>query len=167
MTKAQRRAKWSGAPSPIHHWMEALLRVVAMLWSIVAATFQMSPSRHARECDTPPAPQALPRRTHDSFRETNSAATHSQSTEVLMLRAPKGRVSKHGDGLTAASCTLAHQGDYRPGSAKPIPRQGWPGPIPQHRDSQTHGSRLSSAHALAAGMTAMPVARSRDSRAPS
>ena len=161
MTKAQRRAKWTGTPSPIHHWMEALLRVVAMLWSIVATTFQMSPSRRARECDTPPAPQALPGGTRDTIKETNSAVTHSRSHEVLMLRAPKGRVSKHEDVLTAPSHTADRQGDCHPGSA-----QRCPGPIPRHRDSQTHGSRLSSAHALAAGMTPLASARSRDSRAP-
>jgi hypothetical protein len=64
--------------------MEALLRVVAMLWSIVAATFQMDPSRRARECDTPPAPQALPRRTRDIFKETPQAADSSQSIEALV-----------------------------------------------------------------------------------
>ena len=65
--------------------MEALLRVAAMLWSIVAATFQMDPSRRARECDTPPAPQALPRRTRDPIEETETAepASH-ETTEALV-----------------------------------------------------------------------------------
>ena len=170
MTKAQRRANWSGAPSPIHLWMEALLRVAAMLWSIVAATFQMDPSRRARECDTPPAPQALPRRTRDPIEETETAepASH-ETTEALMPRAGEAGASKREGGLAAAGHTLAHPGECHPGSAQPILRQGWPGPIPRHRDSQTHGSRLSSAHALAVGMTLVAVARfrSQDSRAPS
>ena len=180
MTKAQRRANWSGAPSPIHLWMEALLRVAAMLRSIVAATFQMDPSRRARECDTPPAPQALPRRTRDPIEETISAEPASRQTaEALTPRGEacppnEGRLSNPCGapverGLTAAGHTLAHPGDCHPGSAQPILRQGWPGPIPRHRDSQTHGSRLSSAHALAVGMTLVAVARfrSQDSRAPS
>ena len=163
MTKAQRRANWSGAPSPIHHWMEALLRVVAMFWSIVAATFQMDPSRRARECDTPPAPQALPRRTRDPIEEPISAEPASRQTAEVLMAGSTRRVrlvypelvegSNHEDmlaarGLTAAGHTLAHPGECHPGSAQPILRQGWPGPIPRHRDSQTHGSRLSSADAL-------------------
>ena len=141
---------------------EALLRVIAMLWSNLADIVRMRPSRPLSDWHTEAAPASLPQQDRDPIKETEAAAPTSQPHEVLMLRAPKGRVSKHEDGLTAASHTLAHQGDCHPGSAK-----RYPGPIPQHRDSQTHGSRLSSAHALAAGMTTLGIARFQDSSAPS
>ena len=163
MTKALSRANWSGVPSLTEHWLEALLRMIAMLWSNLATIVGMRSSRPLSDWHTEAAPASLPQQDRDTAtKEATSAATHSHSHEVLMLRAPKGRVSKHEDGLTAASHTLAHQGDCHPGSA-----QRYPGPIPRHRDSQIHGSRLSSAHALAVGTTALVVARFQDSRAPS
>jgi hypothetical protein len=97
MTRAHPRAIWIGLPALTEPWLEALLRAFAMLWSAVAATFQtclavaegrrrMSPSRRARACDTPPAPQVLPGGTHDSFRETISAEPTSHETiEALMV----------------------------------------------------------------------------------
>jgi hypothetical protein len=99
MTRAHPRANWIGPPSLTELWLEALLRVAAMLWSAVAATFQtclavaegrrrMSPSRRAHECDTPPAPQVLPRRTRDSFEECIQAETGSQPQEALMAQFP-------------------------------------------------------------------------------
>ena len=78
MTRALVRANWIGPPSPTDLWIGALLRAFAMLVSIVAATFPMSPSRRARECDTPPAPAALPRRTRD-ITETQEAAASGQT----------------------------------------------------------------------------------------
>jgi hypothetical protein len=79
MTQAHLRAKWIRPPSLAELWLGALLRVLAMLVSAVAATFSMSPSRRARECDTPPAPAALPRRTRD-ITETKQAAASSRTT---------------------------------------------------------------------------------------
>jgi hypothetical protein len=95
MTKALSRANWSGVPSLNQPWLVALLCMIAMLWSNVAATFRtclavaerrrrMSPSRYARECDTQPAPAALPRETHDIL-ETEPAAASSQPHEALMV----------------------------------------------------------------------------------
>ena len=118
MTRAHPRANWIGPPPLTELWLEALLRVAAMLWSIVAATFQtclavaegrrrMSPSRPARECDTPPAPQVLPRRTRDSLKETISAAVRSHSQEALMVSSRRRRrPSNHEGGLTAARAFL-------------------------------------------------------------
>ena len=162
MTTAQPRANWIRTPSLTELWLEALLRAFAMLWSNLATIVGMRPSRLPRECHTDVTPASLPQQDRDTIRKTQSAATHSQSHEVLMLRAGEAGVSKHENGLTATNHTLAHQKGCHPGSAK-----RYPGPIPQHRDSQTHGSRLSSAYALPAGMTDLAVARSTDSRAPS
>jgi hypothetical protein len=152
--------------------MEALLRAFAMLWSAVAATFQMNPSRRARECDTPPAPVTLPGRTRDPIKENNFAAASSQPQEALMVSSTRSvRPSNHEGGLTAASHKPAHQVDCHPGSAacraeaERRRRKRCPGPIPRQSDSQIHGSRLSSAYALPAGMTLWMFANSRDQRA--
>ncbi len=199
MTTAHPRANWSRTPSPIHHWLEALLRAFAMLWSNLADIVRMRPSRLPRECHTDATPASLPQQDRDPIKEhapgpppsttttTTTTTTTSgcrtaaanassrETTEALLPRSEahppnERRVLQPEDWLAAAgNYTPDRQRDCHPGSAKPIPKQGWPGPISQHRDSQTHGSRLSSAHALAVGMTGLVVARFRcqDSRAPS
>jgi len=112
MTRAHPRANWIGLPPLTELWLEALLRAFAMLWSAVAATFQtclavaegrrrMSPSRRARECDTPPAPQVLPRRTRNPIKENNFAAAISNTNEALMVSS--SRPSNHEGGLTGAA----------------------------------------------------------------
>jgi hypothetical protein len=126
---AQLDANWGGSPSPIHHWMEALLRLAAMCLLNLASLLGMRPSRHVRECHTDVSrrsrkakagatPQALPLQDCDlAIKETDLAArTSSQSIEALMLSSELGprprshRVypelvegSKHEGGLTAAS----------------------------------------------------------------
>jgi hypothetical protein len=98
MTQAHVCANWSGVPSLTELWLEALLRMIAMFWVSLAATFQMDLSRRARACDTPPAPQALPRRTRETSEETSAAepARHCQSTEALVVSRPRsGRPSNY------------------------------------------------------------------------
>ena len=100
MTRALPRANWIGPPSLCQLWLETLLRVAAMLGSNVAAAFRMIPSRHARdlsiearraqmECDTQPAPQALPGKTHDTLEESNPAAERSEIQEAFMRSSPQ------------------------------------------------------------------------------
>jgi hypothetical protein len=114
---AQLDANWGGSPSPIHHWMEALLRLAAMRLLNLARLLGMRPSRHVRECHTDVTPQALPLEDRDPSKETDLAeATGHKPTIALMLSSELGprprsrRVypelvegSKHEGGLTAAS----------------------------------------------------------------
>ncbi|MDP3738815.1 MAG: hypothetical protein Q8R02_15580 [Hyphomonadaceae bacterium] len=81
MTQALSRANWSGSPSLTGLWLEALLRGIAMLWSNVAATFRMIPSRPARECHTMQTPQVLPGETRDTL-EKEPADPNSQSSKA-------------------------------------------------------------------------------------
>ena len=105
---AQLDANWGGSPSLIHHWMEALLRLAAICLLSLARLLGMRPSRLSGECHTDATPQALPLQDRDPItKETQPAATSSQSTEALMLsselgRSPRPRPSKHEGGLTAA-----------------------------------------------------------------
>jgi hypothetical protein len=113
----QEDAHWGGSPSLIHHWMEALLRLAAMLLSNLARLLGMRVSRLSGECHTDVTPQALPLQDCDlAIKESTRAAPSSQSLEALMLSSELGprprsrRVypelvegSKHEGGLTAAS----------------------------------------------------------------
>ncbi len=122
MTTAHPRANWIRPPSLTELWLEALLRAFAMLWSAIAATFQMSPSRRARECDTPPAPQALPRRTRDPIKEhapgpppstttttttsgCRTATANASSRETTEILPPRSEAHPQPeDGLAAHRC---------------------------------------------------------------
>ncbi|MDP3738684.1 MAG: hypothetical protein Q8R02_14910, partial [Hyphomonadaceae bacterium] len=101
MTQALSRANWIGPPSPCQLLLETLLRVAAMLWSNVAATFRMIPSRPARECHTMQTPQALPGEMRDPIKETDLAAERSEPTEALILMAGEAGVSNHEGVLTS------------------------------------------------------------------
>jgi hypothetical protein len=125
---AQLDANWGGSPSPIHHWMEALLRLAAMCLLNLASLLGMRPSRLSGECHTDVSrrsrkakagvtPQALPLEDRDPSKETDLAeATGHKLPIALMLSSELGprprspRVypelvegSKHEGGLTAAS----------------------------------------------------------------
>ena len=78
MTPALPHAHWSGAPSPTHHWMGALLRAVAMLVSFAASILRMPPSRLPRECHTDVTPARLPKETSGQP-ETHLAAPDSHA----------------------------------------------------------------------------------------
>lgn len=132
MTQALSRANWIGPPSLCQLLLETLLRVAAMLWSNLAATFRtclavadlsrrsrkakaerrrrMILSRPARECHTTQTPQALPGKTRDPIKETDLAVENSESKEALILRAHEVRVSKDESAPTAASNMTAPRG---------------------------------------------------------
>jgi hypothetical protein len=150
MTQAHVCANWSGVPSLTGLWLEALLRMAAMLWVSVVATFKMSPSRRARECDTPPAPAVLPRGTHDISEETNAVESHDQykphaeqrtqcapvntgdSTPlrvILGLRrgsseADFGRVPRRGSSQNEKAGNVSRQKPGEGGPSKSV-RRGW------------------------------------------
>jgi hypothetical protein len=112
---AQLDANWGGSPSPIHHWMEALLRLAAMCLLNLARLLGMSPSRHPGECHTDVSrrsrkakagatPQALPLKDRDpATKETIPAVRNSsEPTIALMLSSERSsRPSKHEGALTA------------------------------------------------------------------
>src|SRR5689334_8678864 len=93
MTRAHQDAHWSDAPSLSQLWLAALLRLVAMLVSNVAATVGMIASVLSGECHTDVDPADLPQPKHDPTRETEAAAGNSQTTNssnsaaVLLPRA--------------------------------------------------------------------------------
>jgi hypothetical protein len=66
MTEARSVAQWSGVPRFSQPLLEALLRLIAMLWSNVAQLFRMRPSRRRGECHTSAMPQALPAKRRDN-----------------------------------------------------------------------------------------------------
>jgi hypothetical protein len=129
---AQLDANWGGSPSPIHHWMEALLRLAAMCLLNLASLLGMRPSRLSGECHTDVSrrsrkakagatPQALPLEDRDSTtKEINSAATRSSKTttarrESSLAKAQSAacqgsRLSKHRDCLVLPPLIPANAG---------------------------------------------------------
>jgi hypothetical protein len=84
--ETQQDANWSGAPSPIHRWMEALLRLAAMYLVSLAGLFGMRPSRLVGECHTDATPQALPQSDCEpTSKETKPAAASSRTTAALII----------------------------------------------------------------------------------
>ena len=73
MTLARTHAHGLVSPSPLQHWLNATLCVLAELVHSVAAMLGMRNRRQARECDTIQMPEALPQATHDTqLQEANS-----------------------------------------------------------------------------------------------
>jgi hypothetical protein len=89
-------------PSPLDRWIDAMLRVLAMLVSSVRSTLQMT-RRLAAECHSDVTPAGLPRETSDTNQET-TAAQHS-SPITLILRDREAIVSKDEGVLTPVSQT--------------------------------------------------------------
>ena len=79
MTRAQPCANWIGPPSLTGLWLEALLRMAAMLVSNLALIVRMGVSRLAGECHAEATPQALPRQDREPIRETDTAAATGPS----------------------------------------------------------------------------------------
>src|SRR5689334_21351688 len=90
MTRAHQDAHWSDAPSLSQLWLAALLRLLAMLVSNVAATVRMIASVLSGECHTDVDPADLPQPKHDPTRETNLAAPHSETQSALMVSSEAG-----------------------------------------------------------------------------
>ena len=90
-------------PSPLDRWIDAMLRLLAMLVHNLASTLQMI-RRPDRVNATRDLPAGLPRETSDTDQETHAA--QYRSPIALMLRsAAKLRVSKHAGVLTIVSHT--------------------------------------------------------------
>ena len=68
-------------PSPLDRWIDAMLRVLAMLVSSVRSTLQMT-RRLAAECHSDVTPAGLPRETSDIFRETKAVQQDGTLTVV-------------------------------------------------------------------------------------
>jgi len=73
-------------PSPLDRWIDATLRVLAMLVSSVAATLQMI-RRRKPVIGTQAMPSALPRETHDTIKEQQAVQQDSRS--ALTTASPK------------------------------------------------------------------------------
>jgi hypothetical protein len=112
-------------PSPLDRWINATLRVFAMLLSNVASTLQMI-CRRGRVNATRATPTALPQAKTDTHQEPHAAQQSSQIA-LILRSAAKLRVSKDESVLTAC----------HPGNAK-----RYPGPIVRARHA-INGSRVS------------------------
>jgi hypothetical protein len=133
---AQQDANWGGSPSPIHQWMEALLRLAAMLLSNLANLLGMNPSRLSGECHTDATPQALPQKDCDPIeKETTlaeatgrlqtTAVRHESSLAKARSAACRGsRFSKHRDAfsLSRLRAAAAHPRD----ESRTLPRNPRP-----------------------------------------
>src|SRR5690349_12881775 len=96
MTRAHRGANWSGVPSLSQLWLAALLRLVAMLVSNVAAHVRMIASVLSGKCHTDVDPAGPPAPKRDMIKETQPAETPSPFTKALMVSRPQsGRSSNH------------------------------------------------------------------------
>ena len=78
-------------PSPLDRWIDATLRVLAMLVLNVAATLQMI-RRRGPVIGTQAMPSDLPRETHDTFKEQH-AAQHRSLLTTVSHTAPSPSVS--------------------------------------------------------------------------
>ena len=92
-------------PSPLDRWIDATLRLFAMLVQNVAATLRMIP-RRGPVIGTQAMPVALPRETHDTFKETQAVRQDSSPISAhAEQRSSAARLSKHARGLTDMSHT--------------------------------------------------------------
>ena len=92
-------------PSPLDRWIDATLRLFAMLVLNVAATLRMIP-RRGPVIGTQAMPMALPRETHDTFKEPQAVQQDSPSISAhAEQRSSAARPSKHARGLTDMSHT--------------------------------------------------------------
>ena len=73
-----------GTPSPLDHWINATLRMLAMLVLHVASTFRMKARRSSVNA-TPTTPLDLPQRTTDTHQETTAVAQDSPTTPSVSL----------------------------------------------------------------------------------
>ena len=117
--ETQQDAYWGGIPSLSHHWMAAMLRLVAMGLVSLAGFFGMRVSRLARECHTEATPQALPLRKSDPItKETELAAASSQETMPALM--PQGRATTSKAGRALYAHPLKHEGVPAAASDKPV-----------------------------------------------
>ena len=92
-------------PSPLDRWIDATLRLFAMLVQTVAATLRMIP-RRGPVIGTQAMPMALPRETHDISKEPQAVPQDSSPISAhAEQRSFAARPSKHERGLTVMSHT--------------------------------------------------------------
>ena len=100
-------------PSPLDRWIDATLRVLAMLVHCVLSTLQMIRRRDAVNA-TQPTPAVLPRVKTDTIKEHPAAPQSSYPIALMLRSAASLRVSKHEGVLTHASHKLQQQWDRFP-----------------------------------------------------
>ena len=79
------------SPSPLDRWINAMLRVFAMLVSHVRSICPMRQTRPLAECHSETARKALPRKESGKLKETTQAATRSHRLGQLAHVAPRGQ----------------------------------------------------------------------------
>src|SRR6185436_11684164 len=80
MTRHKATQTGLGTPSPLDRWINAMLRVFAMLVSHAASIFcSMRLIRHAPECHSAATPEALPCKESGKLKETTQAAASSHT----------------------------------------------------------------------------------------
>ena len=91
-------------PSPLDRWIDATLRVLAMLVQSVVSTFQMIRLNVTRDWHTPDDEAALPRaKTDTQQQETKPAAQHRSPIALILSSTLRVRPSKDEGVLTNAS----------------------------------------------------------------
>ena len=105
-------------PSPLDRWIDAMLRVFAMLVFHVVSTIQMCARRPVVNA-TRQMPNALPRMTGDTIQETHLAAQPRSPIALIVSSERSSRPSNHEGVLTTVSHT--HHGS---GPPVRIPREG-------------------------------------------
>ena len=90
-----------GTPSPLDHWINATLRMLAMLVLHVASTLQMIRRREAVNATQPMSTDLPQAKTDTQFKETN-AVPHDSPIALILRSAAKLRVSKDEGVLTGA-----------------------------------------------------------------
>jgi hypothetical protein len=105
MTRHKATQTGLGNPSPLDHWINALLRGLAMLVSHVARRFASRNQTSAAECDGDCEPVREASFVLDQHQDPAPADASSQPIEALMVSsvAIATRPSNHEGGLTALS----------------------------------------------------------------
>jgi hypothetical protein len=112
MTPAQTRAHGLVTPSPLDHWIDAMLRAFVELVRNVVSTLWMNRRRPPAECHSDATPAVLPGATNDTQSGNQPAATNSQPPLALMVSSARSaRPSNHEGVLTHVSYKLPRQRD--------------------------------------------------------
>jgi hypothetical protein len=115
MTRHKATQTGLGNPSPPDHWINALLRGLAMLVSHVAKRFASPNQTSAAECDGDCEPVREASFVLDQHQEPTLAAASSQTIQALMVSSTRSsRPSNHEGGLTAPSTSHSRASEARP-----------------------------------------------------
>jgi hypothetical protein len=110
-------------PSPLDRWIDATLRVFAMLVLNVASTFQMKQLRPKRDWHTPDDEAALPRMKIDNLKEQHAVPQDSFLNSAHgEQRSSVARPSNHERVLTAPSPSIHAHPSLRSSRRKSEPR---------------------------------------------